>query len=84
MTQEECSKRYNLLRPGLRKRASCPSAKYVVWRDSVMPERGGKQAAVLRLCQMASRSPLFQRPFGLPIPHTAIVPANQQRIGENL
>jgi len=27
---------------------------------------------------------LFRRPFGLPIPHTAIVPANQQRIGESL
>jgi uncharacterized membrane-anchored protein YjiN (DUF445 family) len=27
---------------------------------------------------------LFRRPFGLPIPHTAIIPANQQRIGESL
>jgi uncharacterized membrane-anchored protein YjiN (DUF445 family) len=27
---------------------------------------------------------LFRRPLGLPIPHTAIVPANQQRIGESL
>jgi uncharacterized membrane-anchored protein YjiN (DUF445 family) len=27
---------------------------------------------------------LFRRPFGLPIPHTAIIPANQKRIGESL
>ncbi len=27
---------------------------------------------------------LFRRPFGLPIPHTAIVPANKIRIGEGL
>ena len=27
---------------------------------------------------------LFRHPFGLPIPHTGIIPANQQRIGELL
>jgi uncharacterized membrane-anchored protein YjiN (DUF445 family) len=27
---------------------------------------------------------LFRRPFGLPIPHTAIIPANRQRIAESL
>ena len=27
---------------------------------------------------------LFRHPFGLPIPHTAIIPANKNRIGENL
>jgi uncharacterized membrane-anchored protein YjiN (DUF445 family) len=27
---------------------------------------------------------LFRRPLGLPIPHTAIIPANQRRIGEKL
>jgi len=27
---------------------------------------------------------LFRRPLGLPIPHTAIIPANQARIGEKL
>src|SRR3954468_10985258 len=27
---------------------------------------------------------LFRRPLGLPIPHTAIVPANKDRIGEGL
>ena len=27
---------------------------------------------------------LFRRPLGLPIPHTGIIPANQQRIGESL
>lgn len=27
---------------------------------------------------------LFRRPFGLPIPHTAVVPANKQRIGAAL
>jgi uncharacterized membrane-anchored protein YjiN (DUF445 family) len=27
---------------------------------------------------------LFRRPFGLPIPHTAIIPANQTRIADNL
>jgi len=27
---------------------------------------------------------LFRHPLGLPIPHTAIIPANQERIGENL
>ena len=27
---------------------------------------------------------LFQRPLGLPIPHTAIIPANQNRIADNL
>ena len=27
---------------------------------------------------------LFRHPLGLPLPHTAIVPANQERIGDNL
>lgn len=27
---------------------------------------------------------LFKRPLGLPIPHTAIIPSNQERIAENL
>ncbi|MFM0624738.1 DUF445 domain-containing protein [Paraburkholderia xenovorans] len=27
---------------------------------------------------------LFRRPFGLPVPHTAIIPQNQQRIAESL
>ncbi|HEU4777542.1 MAG TPA: DUF445 domain-containing protein [Telluria sp.] len=27
---------------------------------------------------------LFRRPLGLPIPHTAIIPANKERIGENI
>ncbi|MDO5623982.1 MAG: DUF445 domain-containing protein [Pseudomonadota bacterium] len=27
---------------------------------------------------------LFRHPLGLPIPHTAIIPANKQRIGDNL
>jgi uncharacterized membrane-anchored protein YjiN (DUF445 family) len=27
---------------------------------------------------------LFRRPFGMPIPHTAIIPQNQQRIAESL
>ena len=27
---------------------------------------------------------LFRRPLGLPIPHTAIIPANQNRIADNL
>jgi uncharacterized membrane-anchored protein YjiN (DUF445 family) len=27
---------------------------------------------------------LFRRPLGLPVPHTAIIPANQRRIGDNL
>ncbi|MGI9352195.1 MAG: DUF445 domain-containing protein [Rhizobiaceae bacterium] len=27
---------------------------------------------------------LFKRPLGLPIPHTAIVPSNQHRIGDNI
>ncbi|MEL6946170.1 MAG: DUF445 family protein [Pseudomonadota bacterium] len=27
---------------------------------------------------------LFRRPMGLPIPHTAIIPSNQHRIGDNL
>lgn len=27
---------------------------------------------------------LFRRPFGLPIPHTAIIPRNKQRIGDSL
>ena len=27
---------------------------------------------------------IFRRPLGLPIPHTAIIPANQQRIADNL
>ncbi|WP_261171027.1 DUF445 family protein, partial [Bordetella pertussis] len=27
---------------------------------------------------------LFRRPLGLPIPHTAIIPANKARIGDNL
>ena len=29
-------------------------------------------------------SALFRRPFGLPIPHTAIIPENKDRIGESL
>ena len=27
---------------------------------------------------------LFRRPLGLPIPHTAIIPSNKDRIGDNL
>src|SRR5437868_13566114 len=27
---------------------------------------------------------LFRHPLGLPIPHTAIIPSNKDRIGENL
>jgi uncharacterized membrane-anchored protein YjiN (DUF445 family) len=27
---------------------------------------------------------LFRHPFGIPIPHTAIIPSNKERIGENL
>ena len=27
---------------------------------------------------------LFRRPLGLPIPHTAIIPENQNRIADNL
>jgi len=27
---------------------------------------------------------LFRHPFGIPIPHTAIIPANKERIGDNL
>jgi len=27
---------------------------------------------------------LFRHPFGLPVPHTAIIPSNKDRIGENL
>ena len=27
---------------------------------------------------------LFRRPLGLPIPHTAIIPSNQERIADNL
>jgi uncharacterized membrane-anchored protein YjiN (DUF445 family) len=41
-------------------------------------------AAVGGLADWYAVVALFRRPLGLPVPHTAIIPANQRRIGDNL
>jgi uncharacterized membrane-anchored protein YjiN (DUF445 family) len=41
-------------------------------------------AMVGALADWFAVSALFRRPFGLPIPHTAIIPTNKDRIGESL
>ena len=40
--------------------------------------------AVGALADWYAVTALFRRPLGLPIPHTAIIPANKDRIGESL
>lgn len=45
----------------------------------------GSEAAIIgALADWFAVTALFRRPLGLPIPHTAIVPRNQHRIGEGL
>jgi uncharacterized membrane-anchored protein YjiN (DUF445 family) len=47
--------------------------------------RAFSEAAMIGACaDWFALVALFRRPFGLPIPHTAIVPQNQQRIGDTL
>jgi len=47
--------------------------------------RAFAEAAVVGACaDWFAVTALFRRPFGLPIPHTGIIPRNKQRIGEEL
>ena len=47
--------------------------------------RAATEAAIVgALADWFAVTALFRRPLGLPIPHTAIVPANKDRIGEGL
>ncbi len=47
--------------------------------------RAFAEAATIGACaDWFAVTALFRHPFGIPIPHTAIVPRNQQRIGEAL
>ena len=56
--------------------AAAPVAAYV---------RAFAEAAMVGACaDWFAVTALFRRPFGLPIPHTAIIPANKDRIGEAL
>jgi hypothetical protein len=43
--------------------------------------RGGTVGAVADWYAVVA---LFRHPFGIPVPHTAVIPRNQQRIAENL
>jgi len=47
--------------------------------------RAGAEAGVVGgLADWFAVTALFRRPFGLPIPHTAIIPRNKDRIGQGL
>jgi uncharacterized membrane-anchored protein YjiN (DUF445 family) len=47
--------------------------------------RAGSEAAMVGgLADWFAVTALFRRPLGLPIPHTAVIPANKDRIGEGL
>src|SRR5690606_27877092 len=47
--------------------------------------RAGAEAALVGgLADWFAVTALFRRPLGLPIPHTALVPRNKDRIGEGL
>src|SRR3954470_7812496 len=47
--------------------------------------RAASEAAIAgALADWFAVTALFRRPLGLPIPHTAIIPANKDRIGEGL
>jgi uncharacterized membrane-anchored protein YjiN (DUF445 family) len=67
------------------------AAVYVVTRaleDSVSwlrPVRATAEAAMVgALADWFAVTALFRHPLGLPIPHTAIIPANKDRIGRTL
>ena len=47
--------------------------------------RAASEAAIVgALADWFAVTALFRRPLGLPIPHTAIIPANKDRIGDGL
>jgi uncharacterized membrane-anchored protein YjiN (DUF445 family) len=47
--------------------------------------RAGAEAAMVGgLADWFAVTALFRRPLGLPIPHTALIPRNKDRLGENL
>src|SRR5580700_1721679 len=47
--------------------------------------RAFSEAAVVGACaDWFAVTALFRRPFGLPIPHTAIIPRNKDRIGRGM
>lgn len=51
----------------------------------VLLVRAGAEAAMVgALADWFAVTALFRHPFGIPIPHTAIVPRNKDRIGEGL
>jgi uncharacterized membrane-anchored protein YjiN (DUF445 family) len=52
---------------------------------AVLLTRAGAEAGVVGgLADWFAVTALFRRPLGLPIPHTAIIPTNQERIGQAL
>ena len=59
------------------------------WLDDVSPVFGfiaafAEAATIGGLADWYAVVALFKHPLGLPIPHTAIIPANQERIADNL
>ncbi|MGE0665862.1 MAG: DUF445 domain-containing protein [Sphingomonadales bacterium] len=49
-----------------------------------LAHNGAEAAMVGGLADWFAVTALFRHPLGIPIPHTAILPANKDRIGENL
>lgn len=52
------------------------------WADLVLA--GSEAALVGGLADWFAVTALFRRPLGLPIPHTAVIPRNKDRIGQGL
>ncbi|MEX2629302.1 MAG: DUF445 domain-containing protein [Tistlia sp.] len=50
----------------------------------LLAKAGCEAALVGGLADWFAVTALFRRPLGLPIPHTAVIPSNQARIGEGL
>src|SRR5947208_2295674 len=50
----------------------------------LMVQASAEAALIGGLADWFAVTALFRRPLGLPIPHTAIVPSNKDRIGEGL
>jgi uncharacterized membrane-anchored protein YjiN (DUF445 family) len=63
---------------------------FVTWRVPAPPlwvqllAAASEAALVGGLADWFAVTALFRHPFGIPIPHTAIVPRNKDRIGDNL
>lgn len=62
--------------------ASTASGMTGLWIDLI---RAGSEAALVGgLADWFAVTALFRRPLGLPIPHTAVIPSNKDRIGAGL